>query len=102
MLVRRAVPDIEARLLESKRTVLLVFPELIGRYDQMEMLERLRDQVGRRDGLPGLWVLLAGSTDAEMEGKVVPILSPGQKIRIPERWIRNEHRAALGLKGVNT
>jgi len=61
----------------------------------MTMLERLRDRIGRPNGIPGLWLLLPGDQRAVMDGKAVPILSPGQRSRIPESWIGNRHRAGV-------
>lgn len=40
-------------------------------------------------------VALPGDQQAVMDGKAVPILSPGQRSRIPESWIENRHRATL-------
>ncbi len=72
--------------------MLLVYAGVLARYDQMTLLERLRDQVGRRDGIPGLWILIPGDQEALMDGKAIPILSPGQRARIPESWLQNVHR----------
>jgi len=65
----------------------------------MDLLKRLRDQVGRRDGIPGLWLLLPGQHQALIDDKAVPIFSPGQRVAIPESWLRNEHRGrAFNMK----
>jgi hypothetical protein len=92
LLVGRAMPLIEAQLLASDRTLLMIYPGLLARYERMDLLERLRDQVGRRDGIPGLWLLLPGQHQALIDGKAVPIFSPGQRVPIPESWLRNVHR----------
>ena len=73
--------------------MLLVYAGLLARYEQMDLLERLRDKIGRRDGIPGLWLLVPGDHQALMDGKAVPVLSPGQRARIPESWLENKHRA---------
>jgi len=93
VLVKRAMPQIEEQLSTADRTMLLVYGGLLARYDQMELLERLRDKIGRSDGIPGLWLLVPGDQQALLEGKAVPILSPGQRARIPESWLKNVHRA---------
>lgn len=93
VLVKRSMPIIEQRLAAAKRTMLLTYPGLLARYDQMPLLERLREKVGRRDGIPGVWMLIPGDNQAMLDGKAIPIISPGQRARIPEKWIRNEHRA---------
>jgi hypothetical protein len=59
----------------------------------MSLLANLREKIGRKDGIRGLWVLIPGDTQPLLDGKAIPIISPGQRTRIPEKWIRNEHRA---------
>lgn len=93
VLVNRAMPIVEQQLSSSSKTLLLIYPGLLARYDQMPMLERLREKVGRKDGVAGVWMLIPGDTQAMLDGKAIPIISPGQKTRIPDQWIRNEHRA---------
>lgn len=93
LLVGRAMPIVEAKLAAMDQTVLLIYGSLLARYDQMTMLERLRDRMGRPGGIGGLWLLIPGDQQAVMEGKAVPILSPGQRSRIPESWLGNRHRA---------
>lgn len=98
LLVGRAMPLVEQRLASAEKTLLLTHAGLLGRYDGMDLLERLRDQVGRRDGIPGLWLLLPGDQQPLMDGKAVPILSPSQRARIPETWLENRHRAIGRMK----
>jgi hypothetical protein len=65
----------------------------------MDLLERLRDKVGRRDGIPGLWLLMPGDGQALIEEQALPILGPGQCTRIPKSWLENLHRSqAAGAK----
>lgn len=45
------------------------------------------------NGIPGLWLLVPGDRQAVMDGKAVPILSPGQRSRIPRSWLQNRYRA---------
>ena len=90
VLVGRAMPLVEERLMQTERTVLMIYAGLLARYDQIGVLERLREAVGRRGGIPGLWVLLAGDQQATLEGKAVPVLSPGQRVRVPELWLRED------------
>ena len=70
----------------------MIYPGLLARYDQMDLLTRLSQKVGRRDGIPGLWLLLPGDQQALIDGKAVPLRGPGQKARIPESWLSNLHR----------
>ena len=93
VLVNRAMPVVEQRLTTASKTMLLTYPGLLARYDQMPLLERLREKVGRRDGIPGVWMLIPGDHQAMLDGKAIPIISPGQRTRIPEAWLRNLQRA---------
>jgi hypothetical protein len=95
-LVSMVVPAIEAELLAAPQPVLLVHPGLLARYGQMGVLERLRDQVGRRGVCPGLWVLVAADEQSELpllDGQAIPLLTPGQRARVPQAWLENAHRA---------
>lgn len=94
LLVGRALPLVEARLLQARKPVLLIYAGLLARYDRMDVIERLRDQAGRRDGIPGLWLLIPGDHQAMLDGKVVPILGPGQRTRIPESWLGSRKRSS--------
>src|SRR5207244_1157240 len=58
LLVGRAMPCVEEQLSSAGSNVLLVNPGLLARYDKMDLLERLRDRVGRTGGPHGLWLLL--------------------------------------------
>ncbi|HSX81622.1 MAG TPA: BREX system serine/threonine kinase PglW, partial [Candidatus Saccharimonadia bacterium] len=96
-LVSMVAPAIEAELLAAIQPVLLVHPGLLARYGQMGLLERLRDQVGRRGVCPGLWVLVAADEQSELpllDGQAIPLLTPGQRAPVPQAWLENAHRAA--------
>ena len=92
-LVARATPIVEERLMSCEKTALLVYPGLLARYECMDLLDRLRERVGRRGGIPGVWLLVPGDHQALIDGRPVPIISPGQRARIPVSWLRNLHRA---------
>jgi hypothetical protein len=92
LLVGRAVAAVEEKLAQAEKPVLLIYAGLLARYNRMDLLERLRDRVGRRGGIPSLWLLIPGDYQAVMDGKAVPILSPGQRARVPVSWIDNDHR----------
>jgi serine/threonine protein kinase len=93
LLVGRAIPRVEAELSAADATVLLLHPGLLARYDRLDLLERLRDRVGRPGGPKGLWLLLPAKQPL-IGNKAVPLLSPAQRVRVPEGWIENRHRAA--------
>jgi serine/threonine protein kinase len=95
-LVRLAMPKVEQAILESDQHILLVYPGLLARYDQMDILTRLREKVGRPDGIPGLWILIATDEQSSMpimDGKPIPVIGPAEWARIPDSWLRNEHRS---------
>lgn len=92
-LVGRAITNVEQQLSGTKQTMLVVYAGLLARYDRMDLLERLRDNVGRRDGIHGLWLLAPGSNHAMLDGKAIPLISPGQRIPIPPSWLQNVHRS---------
>jgi len=92
MLVGRAMPRVEERLAGSDSTILLLNPGLLARYDKLDLLEKLRDRVGRPGGPAGLWLLLPNQQPM-IDGKAVPLLSPAQRVHVPESWVENRHRA---------
>jgi serine/threonine protein kinase len=99
-LVRRAVPRLEERIAAATRPLLLIYPGLLARYEQMDLLERLRDRAGKPGGPAALWVLIPSDDQRELpvlEGKPVPVIGPGQRARIPSSWIHNNHRG--GIRG---
>ena len=94
LLVGRVMPIVEQQLLEAEKTILLIYPGLLARYGQMGLLERLRDNLGRADGVPGLWVLVPDENRAMIHDgrgteEAVPVLSPGQRVRVPSEWFRS-------------
>lgn len=98
-LVGEVVPKVEGEILEKGQPVLLVHPGLVARYDCMALLEHLRDRVGQPDTCPGLWVLVASDEQTELpmlDGKAIPLISPGQRARVPSTWVINAHRGGVG------
>ena len=108
-LVARVAPKLTNDLLNRTEHLLLVHPGLIARYDQMSVLETLRDNVGHDVPCPGLWVLVAtdGQHDLPMlDNAEIPLITPGQRAKVSESWIDNLHRgrsekaaAVAGKKG---
>jgi hypothetical protein len=96
-LVARAVPKVEEALSTCERTILMVNPGLLARYKHMEVLDHLRDLIGRAGGrLHGLWVLVPthGQTSPPtLNDRPVPVFSLAQWSRINEAWLTNKHRA---------
>ena len=94
-LVGKATPKIIDNLIERREHLLMVHPGLIARYDQMQLLETLRDRVGHDVPCPGLWVLVAadGQNDLPiLDHAEIPLITPGQRAKVSEHWINNEDR----------
>jgi serine/threonine protein kinase len=112
-LIGRVTPKIVADLTSRKEHLLLVHPGLIARYDQMSVLETLRDKVGHDVPCPGVWVLVATDGQSDMpvlDHAEIPLITPGQRAKVSESWIENLHRArsekaaapaVAGKKGAN-
>ena len=106
-LIGRVAPKITNDLMSRKSHLLLVHPGLIARYDQMSVLETLRDKVGHDVSCPGLWVLVATDGQCDMpilDHAEIPLITPGQRAKVSESWIDNLHRgrsekAALAVVG---
>jgi serine/threonine protein kinase len=97
-LVAEVIPAVEADLLASSRPILLVHPGLLARYDQMDLLNRLRDRVGRKGQCPGLLILVASDEQSDLpliDGREVPLIGSGQRARVPLSWVENQHRSAV-------
>jgi serine/threonine protein kinase len=94
-LVARAGPKVTADLCSRKRHLLMVHPGLISRYDQMAILETLRDKVGHDVPCPGLWVLVATDEQHDMpmlDHAEIPLITPGQRAKVSEAWVDNLDR----------
>ena len=96
-MVAEVLPAVEADILSRRNPVLLVHPGLLARYDQVDLLARLRDRVGRPGACPGLLVLVAADEQSELpliDGREVPLIGSGQRARVPLAWIENLHRSS--------
>ena len=94
-LVGDVTPMIADELMQRERPLLLVHPGLIARYDQMPLLQTLRDRIGHDVPCPSLWVLVASDNQSDMpylDGVQIPLISTGQRAFISEHWIDNLHR----------
>ena len=101
-LVRRAVPAVESALLQLEKTALLVYSGLLARYEQLDMLDRLRDACERQENSPGFLVLLPADQQSNMpviDGKPLPVVLASQWARLTDVWVSNSHRASGGETG---
>jgi serine/threonine protein kinase len=96
LLVRQAMPAVTQALFEADRPVLLVYPGLLARYEQMQLLETLRDACSQRRDAPGCVVLVASDAQRSMpmlDDKPIPVIHASEWARIPDSWLANAHRA---------
>lgn len=98
-LVEAALPRVEAELLQTTGTVLLTEPGLLGRYDHLNLLERLRDRLALPDPerkLGGLWILIPSDDQSDapkIYGRVLGLVSPASEcLPIPTAWLRRARR----------
>lgn len=91
LLVQKALTSLEDKIKSRKGTLLLTYPGLLARYDQMSLLARLSDGAMNHS----LWVLLAGDQQTgrpTIDGIPVPARGDNQAAEMPKVWIYNEHR----------
>jgi hypothetical protein len=99
-LVRRALPAVEQTLVTAAGPVLLVYPGLLARYDQIQLFERLREACLQRRDTPGFIVLIAADEQRHMpvlDGKPIPVILSSEWARVPEAWLKNVHRGGQQL-----
>ena len=99
LLVARAMPAVEQRLRSAERTLLVIYPGLLARYDQMDLLARLSQEVGRANGIPGLWLLLPGDQQPLLDGRAVPLINPAQRNCIPSNWLGAQMESVVHERG---
>ncbi|MFN5078866.1 MAG: hypothetical protein ACK5MO_25025, partial [Planctomyces sp.] len=99
LLVSRAMPAVEQRLRSAERTLLVIYPGLLARYDQMDLLARLSQEVGRANGIPGLWLLLPGDQQPLLDGRAVPLINPAQRNCIPSSWLGAQMESVVNERG---
>jgi hypothetical protein len=94
-LVARVAPKVTADLCNRTKHLLMVHPGLLSRYDQMAILETLRDKVGHDVPCPGLWVLVATDEQHDMpmlDHAEIPLITSGQRAKVSEAWVDNLDR----------
>lgn len=88
-LLERVTPAIEQQLLDTPGTVLLTEPGLFGRWERLDLLERLRERLARPEperALRSLWILIPSDAQSEaprIHGKALPVVNPSEWTRVP-------------------
>ena len=93
-LVAKAVPAVEAALLALERPGLLVYPGLLARYGQLDVVHRLREACAERRA-PGYVLLVPADALAAMpviDGEPLPVVLRSDWERVPRAWLQNAHR----------
>jgi hypothetical protein len=99
-LVRRAIPAVERALLQLEKTALVVYAGLLSRYDELALLDRLRDATERQTDTPGFIVLLPADQQTDMpvvDCTPLPVVLASQWARLTDVWISNSHRASQAV-----
>lgn len=95
ILVDRCMADITKEMTSADTTKLLLHPGLLARYDRIDVLSQLASEVGRSDGVYGLWVLVPASGQSDMptlNQRAIPLSNPAQHVQLNKAWINNKHR----------
>jgi serine/threonine protein kinase len=96
MLVERCLPEIARVLRSPDRTKLVTHPGLLARYDRIDVLGDLASDVGRSDGIYGMWVMIPANEQSPrptLNQKAIPLSNPAQHVRLNRAWLANKHRA---------
>ena len=94
-LVDECLPEIEQELRKPDGTRLIANPGLLARYDRMDLIARLADDVGRKEGIFGLWILVPAQDQSPLpviNHKAIPVTNAAQHARLTEDWVFNRHR----------
>jgi serine/threonine protein kinase len=91
-IVSAVIPDMESELRNRAHPVLLTCPGLLARYNQLGMIERLRDNPGSNTR----WLLVASSAQERkpmIDAKTVPVFSSAQWQALTPSWIESASNA---------
>lgn len=91
-LVSAVVPSVERELTSRTEPLLLTFPGMLAAYNQLGVIERIRDN----SGPAARWILIASSAKDQrptIDTKPVPVFSRAQWEALSPFWIK-EYRAA--------
>ncbi|MCF3648625.1 BREX system serine/threonine kinase PglW [Synoicihabitans lomoniglobus] len=97
VLIDRCIPALKTAMRSPQKTKLLINPGLLARYDRMNVLAELAGEVGRTDGVQGIWVLLPASDQnplPTLNQRAIPMVTgnAAQHVRLNDAWLSNKHR----------
>jgi hypothetical protein len=93
-LAAKAARSIAEQVRARKQSMLLIYPGLLGRYGQLQILDELADSLGDHS----LWLLAGSERQAAspmVDGQAIPARAT-QWAWIPAKWIDNEFRKLKG------
>jgi hypothetical protein len=98
-LMRESADRVVRDLVSKNESVLLTQPGLLARYRLDSFLTTLLEATQKDDG-PAVFLLVPAydelgpaPIDAVPDPMPIPQSSPAQRLRVPESWIENRHRA---------
>ena len=89
-LVESALPQVESSLRSREQTKLVVNPGLLARYDRLNLFAQLAQDVGRSQGIHGLWILVPANDQSPLpllNRKPIPITNASQHARLTGRGL---------------
>jgi hypothetical protein len=97
--MRESADRVVRDLVSKNESVLLTQPGLLARYRLDSFLTTLLEATQKDDG-PAVFLLVPAydelgpaPIDAVPDPMPIPQSSPAQRLRVPESWIENRHRA---------
>ena len=95
-LVQRAMPQVTEQLLSDSRPLIVQHLGLLVRYQQIGLIQTLRDAV-LGTSIPTRLLLVPGDSHQApvLDGSTLPVITPADWAHLPKAWLENRHRAAL-------
>ncbi len=94
-LVHRAMPQVTEQLLSDPRPLIVQHLGLLVRYQQIGLIQTLRDAV-LGTSMPTRLLLVPGDSHQApvLDGATLPVITPADWAYLPKAWLENRHRAA--------
>lgn len=97
ILTREAAIGVEERVLAAGARVIAWNPGILAAYDELNVLDRIRNRTGRADAkLQTLWLVVFGSraeAKPTVDGQPIPVLGASEWLDLEVPWLKNLHHA---------
>lgn len=102
-LVQRAMPQVTEQLLSDPRPLIVQHLGLLVRYQQIGLIQTLRDAV-LGTSMPTRLLLVPGDSHQApmLDGATLPVVTPADWAYLPKAWLENRHRAAPATAAAGT